>query len=75
MDKVVFLDRDGTINEEVHYLYRPEDFKFLPGVPEALKMLTDSGYKLVVVTNQAGVARGYYSEADPYRRCGACRST
>ena len=64
MDKVVFLDRDGTINEEVHYLYRPEDFKFLPGVPEALKMLTDSGYKLVVVTNQAGVARGYYSEAD-----------
>lgn len=33
MDKVVFLDRDGTINEEVHYLYRPEDFKFLPGVP------------------------------------------
>lgn len=64
MDKVVFLDRDGTINEEVHYLYRPEDFKFLPGVPEALKMLTDAGYKLVVVTNQAGVARGYYSEED-----------
>ena len=64
MDKVVFLDRDGTINEEVNYLYRTEDFKFLPGVPEALKMLTAAGYKLVVVTNQAGVARGYYSEED-----------
>lgn len=64
MDKVVFLDRDGTINEEVNYLYRPEDFRFLPGVPEALKLLSDAGYRLVVVTNQAGVARGYYSEAD-----------
>ena len=64
MDKVVFLDRDGTINEEVNYLYRPEDFKFLPGVPEALKLLSDAGYRLVVVTNQAGVARGYYSEED-----------
>lgn len=64
MDKVVFLDRDGTINEEVNYLYRPEDFRFLPGVPQALKMLTDAGFKLIVVTNQAGVARGYYTEED-----------
>ncbi len=67
MDKVVFLDRDGTLNEEVHYLHRIKDLKLLPGVGEALKSLKDAGFKLVVVTNQAGVARGYYScdEVEP----------
>ena len=64
MEKVIFLDRDGTLNEEVHYLHRKEDLKLLPGVPEALKQLRDAGYKLVVITNQAGVARGYYKESD-----------
>lgn len=64
MEKVIFLDRDGTLNEEVNYLHRKEDLKILDGVPEALRMLKEHGYKLVVVTNQAGVARGYYAEAD-----------
>lgn len=64
MQRVVFLDRDGTINEEVNYLYRPEDLKILDGVPEAVRRLKDHGYRIVVVTNQAGVARGYYTEAD-----------
>ena len=64
MEKVVFLDRDGTINEEVNYLHRTEDLKLLPGVPEALRLLKEAGFKLVVVTNQAGVARGYYTCAD-----------
>lgn len=64
MEKVIFLDRDGTLNEEVHYLHRKEDLKLLPGVPKALKQLRDAGYKLVVITNQAGVARGYYKESD-----------
>ena len=64
MDRVVFLDRDGTLNEEVHYLHRTSDLKLLPGVPEALRMLKEAGYRLVVVTNQAGVARGYYGEED-----------
>lgn len=63
-EKVIFLDRDGTINEEVNYLYRPEDFVFVPGAPEALAMLKKAGFKLVVVTNQAGVARGYYTEKE-----------
>lgn len=54
MEKIVFLDRDGTINEEVNYLHRTEDLKFLPGVPEALRLLKEAGFKLVVVTNQAG---------------------
>ncbi len=64
LPKIVFLDRDGTINEEVNYLHRPEDFRFVPGVPAALRRLHEAGYLLVVITNQAGIARGYYSEAD-----------
>lgn len=64
MDRVVFLDRDGTLNEEVHYLHRPEDFKLIDGVPKALRLLKEAGFNLVVVTNQAGVARGYYTEED-----------
>ncbi len=64
MDKIVFLDRDGTINEEVEYLHRPEDLVILPGVAMALRRLREQGFKLVVVTNQAGVARGYYGEED-----------
>ena len=64
MEKIVFLDRDGTLNEEVNYLHRPEDMHLLAGVPEALRRLKEAGFKLVVVTNQAGVARGYYTEDD-----------
>lgn len=64
MERVIFLDRDGTLNEEVNYLHRPEDLKILDGVPEALRKFKEHGYRLVVVTNQAGVARGYYTEAD-----------
>ena len=64
MEKIVFLDRDGTLNEEVNYLHRPEDMRLLPGVPQALARLKEAGFKLVVITNQAGVARGYYREED-----------
>lgn len=64
MEKAVFLDRDGTINVEKHYLYRQEDFEFLPGALEGLKLLQEAGFRLIVVTNQSGIGRGYYSEAD-----------
>lgn len=67
MNKAVFLDRDGTINVEKNYLYQIEDFEFIPGVPEAIKMLNDAGYLVIVVTNQAGIARGYYTEEDMYK--------
>lgn len=62
--KTVFLDRDGTINVEKNYLYRPEEFEFIPKVPEAIARLNNAGYQVIVVSNQAGVARGYYSEDD-----------
>lgn len=64
MNKIVYLDRDGTINVEKNYLIDPKDFEFINGSDKAIKLLKDNGYKVVVVTNQAGVARGYYSEED-----------
>lgn len=62
MRAAVFLDRDGTLIEEVHYLSRVEDLRILPGVPEALQALQDAGFALVLLTNQAGIARGFLSE-------------
>lgn len=60
--KAVFLDRDGTLNVDVAYLYEIEKFQWIPGAKEVLKFLTDQGYTLFVVTNQSGVARGYFPE-------------
>lgn len=62
--KAIFLDRDGTINIDKEYLYKIEDFEFEPKACEALKILSDLGYLLIIVTNQSGVARGYYKEED-----------
>ncbi|MBI1921535.1 MAG: D-glycero-beta-D-manno-heptose 1,7-bisphosphate 7-phosphatase [Geobacter sp.] len=58
--RAVFLDRDGTINVEKNYLHRIEDFEFIPGAASAIKRLNDAGFLVIVVTNQSGVARGYY---------------
>lgn len=62
--KAVFLDRDGTLNVEKDYLYRVEDFEFTRGAIEAIRLLNRAGLFVVVVTNQSGIARGYYSEED-----------
>lgn len=67
MEKIVFMDRDGTINEEVNYLFRSEDMKLLPGAARAIGRLNRAGFRVVVATNQAGVARGYYTEEDVRR--------
>ena len=64
MNKAIFLDRDGTINVEKNYLYKIEDFEFLPGVIDALKLLQDAGFILIIVTNQSGIGRGYYTEKE-----------
>ena len=64
MNKAVFLDRDGTINIEKNYLYKVEDFEFIPGAIEGMRMLQEAGFILVIVTNQSGIARGYYTEDD-----------
>ncbi|MGA2780646.1 MAG: D-glycero-beta-D-manno-heptose 1,7-bisphosphate 7-phosphatase [Smithella sp.] len=58
----VFLDRDGTINEEVGYLDSLDKFKIIPGAYEAIRLINESGMKVVVISNQAGVARGLFTE-------------
>jgi len=69
MDKVkaVFVDRDGTINQEKEYVSRIEDFELIPGSLEALKLLTEHGVKIYIVTNQAGIAKGYFTEEQFHR--------
>ncbi len=62
--RVIFLDRDGVINEDFGYVGSVKDFKFIDGVFEALREFLDMGYKLVVVTNQSGIGRGYYTLED-----------
>lgn len=64
--RAAFLDRDGVINIDHGYVHRPEDFDWVPGTVDAMRRLQQAGYALVVVTNQAGIARGYYTE-DQYR--------
>lgn len=64
MNKAIFLDRDGTINVEKNYLYKVEDFEFLPRVIDGLKLLQEAGFLLVIITNQSGIGRGYYKEED-----------
>ena len=64
MNRAVFLDRDGTLIEDREYLHKPEEVVIFPGVPAALKKLQDAGYILVMVTNQSGVGRGYFTLKD-----------
>ncbi|RPD47593.1 HAD family hydrolase [Hymenobacter sediminis] len=65
MNKAVFLDRDGVLNEEIgHYVWKLEEFVVLPDVADSLARLKQAGYYLIVVTNQAGIAKGLYSAAE-----------
>jgi D-glycero-D-manno-heptose 1,7-bisphosphate phosphatase len=66
-NRAVFLDRDGTINEEMGYMNHLERFVLLPHVGQAIRLLNQNGLKVVVITNQSGVARGYFPESLVHR--------
>ncbi len=67
MNRAVFLDRDGTLIEEKNYLHLPEQVVVFPGAPLALRRLQDAGFRLIVVSNQSGVGRGYFTLEDVER--------
>ncbi len=64
MNKALFLDRDGVINIEKDYLYKQSEFEFIDGIFELCKYYQKSGFLIIIVTNQSGIARKYYSEED-----------
>ena len=62
--KAAFLDRDGTLNEDTGYLHKTKDFKWIKGAINALRILKKNNFLIIVITNQSGVSRGFYSEND-----------
>lgn len=62
--KCLFLDRDGVINKDIAYAYKPADIEFIPGIFSICKTLQEQGYIIIIVTNQSGIARGFYTEDD-----------
>lgn len=62
--RVLFLDRDGTINVDKHYVYRSVDFEWVPGIVECCRAAVSAGYDIIIITNQSGIERGYFTEAD-----------
>ena len=67
MEKAFFIDRDGVINKDIGYLHEIEKFEFIDGVIDALLYIQSKGFKLIIVTNQSGIARGMYSIEDFYK--------
>ncbi len=64
MNKAFFLDRDGTINKDTHYVGDPDKLELLPGAAEGIRRINEAGYLAIVISNQSGVARGYFTEED-----------
>ena len=72
--KVAFLDRDGVLNVDFGYVHNWDNFVWIPGSIEAMQKLQDHGFNIIIITNQAGIARGYYSEKDFHKLMKEMRS-
>lgn len=68
-NRIAFLDRDGVLNEDHGYVYRPDQFVWMPEAREAVKLLNDNGILVAVATNQSGIGRGMYTERDYAALC------
>ena len=66
-NKTIFLDHDGVVNKEINYLHKIKDCEFIPGIFEACNYFQDIGFKIIIVTNQSGIARGYFTESDYHK--------
>ena len=64
INKACFLDRDGVLNEDVGYLHKSQDFKWIDGAVEAIKLLKKNNFLVIVITNQSGISRGYFTSKD-----------
>ena len=64
INKACFLDRDGVLNEDVGYLHKSQDFKWIDGAVEAIKLLKKNNFLVIVITNQSGISRGYFTAKD-----------
>ena len=64
INKACFLDRDGVLNEDVGYLHKSQDFKWIDGAVEAIKLLKKNNFLVIVITNQSGISRGYFTPKD-----------
>ena len=62
--KTIFLDRDGVINKEINYLHKIDEFEFIDGIFDACLYFQSLSYKIIIITNQSGISRGYYTESD-----------
>ena len=62
--KTIFLDRDGVINKDINYLHKIDDFEFIDGIFDICLYFQSLGYKIIIITNQSGISRGYYSHSD-----------
>lgn len=67
MNKAFFLDRDGTVNVDTGYVGTPEDVELMPGAARSIRKMNEDGYLVIVISNQSGVARGYFTMEDVYR--------
>lgn len=63
-NKAIILDRDGVLIHDIGYVHKVEDFRFIPKAVDALKLLSQKGFKLIIITNQSGIGRGYYTKED-----------